>query len=249
MYPRPFRLIMRFCLLSLAYVASGLFGPAAHGQVYSAAGSLNQATRLYTATTQAESRLRNGLEYVNQTPAYFVGNPFFISDLPQRGNIAYDGGYYERVPLLYEQNQDQVLLFDSVSNVKIQLISSRVSAFNLGKSHFVRLPADSARVLTPGFYEVLVAGPTQLLARRVKRAEKSSNGRELTGQYVVDDRFYVQRRQQYTEVAKLSQVLTALPEQKLALQKLARSRNLKFKKTDREASLVELVRASNDLAH
>ena len=241
---------MRFCLLGIAYVASGLFGPAASGQVSSttalAAGSPDQAMRLYSASTQAESRLRNGLEYVNPTPAYFVGNPFFISDLPQRGSVAYDGGYYERVPLLYEQHQDQVLLFDSIKNVKIQLISSRVAAFMLGKSQFVRLEADSGRVLTPGFYEVLVAGPAQLLARRVKRAEKSSTGRELTGQYVVEDRFFVQRGHHYTEVAKLSQVLSALPEQKLVLQKLARSRNLKFKTASREAALVDLVRAYND---
>jgi hypothetical protein len=242
---------MRFRLLSIACVASGLWSPAASGQVpaarTSATADLDQAMRLYYATTQAQSRLHNGLEYVNQTPAYFVGTPFFSSALPQRGSIAYDGGYYERVPLLYEQHQDQVLLFDSVKNVKIQLISSRVTAFTLGKSQFVRLPADSLGVLTPGFYEVLVAGPAQLLARRVKRAEKTSTGRELTGQYVVQDRFYVHRGHQYTEVAKLSQLLNALPDQKPALQKLARSRDLKFKEANREAALADLVRAYNEL--
>jgi hypothetical protein len=243
---------MRVGLLGIAFVISGFFGQAASGQVpstmASAAGSPDQATRLYNAATQAESHLRNGVEYVNQTPAYFIGNPFFMSDLPQRGSIAYDGGYYERVPLLYEQNQDQVLLFDSVKNVKIQLISARVTAFTLGKSQFVRLLADSAHVLTPGFYEVLVTGPAQLLARRSKRAEKASTGRELTGQFVLDDKFYVRRGHQYTEVAKLNQVLNALPAQRLALQKLARSRNLKFKDATREASLVELLRAYNEQA-
>lgn len=244
---------MRFHLLGITWVASGLFCSAASGQVStttaSAAGSTDQASRLYYTSNQAESRLRNGLEYVNQTPAYFVGNPFFVSDLPQRGTIEYDGSTYERVPLLYEQSQDLVLLFDSVKNVKIQLITSRVTSFTLGKSQFVRLPADSAHVLVPSFYEVLVTGPAQLLARRVKHAEKTATGRELTGQFVVDDRFYVHHGRQYTEVAKLSQLLNALPEQKPALQKLARSRSLKFKPANREAALADLVRAYNELVH
>ena len=201
------------------------------------------------ASTQAESRLLNGQEYINPAPTYVVGQPFFESSRPQRGTITYDGSYFVRIPLLYEQAQDQVVLFDSVRNVNILLVSGKVANFTLGSHRFLHLLADSAATLPTGFYELLVDGPARLLARRTKTATKVVSSQGITGEYEPTIRFFVQRQNGYYPVAKLGQVLTALADKKSELQQFAHSRQLKFKSASRESSLTQLLQHYAELAH
>jgi hypothetical protein len=244
---------MRFLLPGLI---SGILGLAhtqlARGQgvTYDAAATaaVGRAAQRYAASMQAESHLLNGREYVNPAPTYVVGQPFFESSRPQRGTITYDGNYFERVPLLYEQAQDQVVLFDSVRNVNIQLVSDKVADFTLGSHRFLRVRADSAAALPTGFYELLVDGPARLLARRTKTATKVVSGQGITGEYEPTIRFFVQRQNRYYPVAKLGQVLAVLPDKKSELQQFARSKQLKFKDASREASLAQLLQHYAELA-
>jgi len=244
---------MRFLLPGLASGLLSLAGSQpALGQVlpYDAISSAaaSRAAQRYAASTQAESHLLNGREYVNPAPAYVVGTPFFGASRPQRGTVAYDGGYFAQVPLLYEQAQDQVVLFDSVRNVNIQLVSDKVAAFTLGSHRFLRLHPDSTAALPAGFYELLVDGPARLLARRTKTATKVVSGQGITGEYEPTTRFFVQRQNRFYPVAKLGQVLDALADKKSELQQFARSSQLKFKDASREASLTQLLQRYAELA-
>ncbi|MGI4763259.1 MAG: hypothetical protein ACRYF0_21275 [Janthinobacterium lividum] len=209
---------------------------------------MGRATQRYAASTQAESHLLNGREYVNPAAAYVVGHPFFLASRPQRGTIIYDGSYFAQVPLLYEQAQDQVVLFDSVRNVNIQLVSDKVAAFTLGSHRFLRLRADSTAALPTGFYELLVDGPARLLARRTKTATKVVSGQGITGEYEPATRFFVQRQNRYYPVTKLGQVLRVLTDKKSELQQFARGSQLKFKDANREASLTQLLQYYAELA-
>ncbi|MVN76622.1 hypothetical protein GO988_09830 [Hymenobacter sp. HMF4947] len=238
---------MKFYFLLLSGLLSGLASAPAHGQATarpdsSLVAASGQLRARYTAATQGESRLLNGMAYVDLTPAYIVGKPFFKTDRPQRGAIAYDGSYFERVPLLYEMSQDQVLLFDSVQAATIQLIKERVDFFDLDGHHFVRLRADSAQTIVAGFYDLLLAGPVQLLARRTKTATKGTAARGIGGSFVEDTRLLVQEHGRYHKVSKLGQVLKLFPDKKADLQKFARSNRLLFGADNREASLVAVLR-------
>lgn len=244
---------MRFFLLALlTYAFILLDSPLAAGQALaydsSASAAIDHATRSYSASTQAESRLLNGTAYVNPTPAYVKGHPFFLSDLPQWGTITYDGSYFGRVPLLYEQAQDQVILFDSVRNATIQLVSTKIPSFSLGSHRFLRLSIDSASEPRAGFYELLVDGPARLLTRRTKTATKVVSGQGITGDYESDNHFFVQYHQQYHQVTNLKQVLGVVPDSKAELQQFARSNRLKFKGSSREVSLTQLLRYYAGLA-
>ena len=210
-------------------------------------GAIRQAQAHYSRSTQAESRLLNGTEYVSLIPSYIAGKPFFQTDQPQRGAITYDGSYFERVPLLYEMSQDQVLLFDSVRVATIQLIKARVTDFALGGHHFLRLRADSAQVITAGFYDLLLDGPVQLLAKRTKTATKGTAARGIGGSFVEETRFFVQAHGSYHKVSTLGQLLNLFPNKKPDLQKFARSNHLQFKADSREASLVAVLRYYNEL--
>lgn len=209
--------------------------------------AVSQAIQRYAASMQAESHLLNGREYVNPAASYVIGHPFFLGNQPQRGTITYDGSYFAQVPLLYEQTQDQVVLFDSVRNANIQLVDSKVAAFTIGDHLFLRLSPDSATALATGFYELLVDGPARLLARRTKTATKVVSSQGITGEYESATRFFVQRHNRYYPVAKLGQVLEVLGDKKSELQQFARSSKLNFKDTHREASLTLLLRRYAEL--
>lgn len=140
------------------------------------ASAVGWATQRYAASTRTESHLLNGIEYVKLTPTYVVGHLFFYLTAPSGGTVDYDGNRCARVPLLYEQVQNQVILFDPVRNVNIQLVGTKITSFTLGSHRFVKLRADPVRALSTGFYEVLVGGSARLLVRRAKTAVKAVAG-------------------------------------------------------------------------
>jgi hypothetical protein len=63
------------------------------------------------------------------------------------------------------------------------LIRQKVQSFELADHRFVRLPADSADMLTEGFYDLAVDGPSPLLVKRSKKHEASTGAYTLKGEY------------------------------------------------------------------
>lgn len=207
-----------------------------------------RAARQRYQATAPEPRLVNGVAYGNQAPSYVTGRPFFQSSDPQPGTLDYDGQYFEDVELLYEQVLDQVLLYGSAQAQPVQLVRQKVREFDLVGHHFVHLPADAAGVVVDGFYEVLVAGPARLLARRTKKLEANTGGYGMKGEYEETTRFFIQQPTGFYEVASLRQALVALADKRAELQAHARRNHLRLAADSREASLAALVREYNALS-
>ena len=208
-----------------------------------------RAARQRYQAAAPEPRLVNGVAYGNNAPSYVRGRPFFQSSDPQLGTLDYDGQHFAGVALLYEQVQDQVLLYGAAQAEPVQLIRQKVSGFKLAGHRFVHLPADAAGVVAEGYYDVVVAGPTQLLAKRAKKLEASTGGYGLKGEYEEVTRFFIQRPTGFYEVATLRQVLAALPDKQTELQAHARRNRLRLSADSREASLESLVREYNTLTN
>ncbi len=232
--------------------------PAAAQVVASADSSVRAAVATarqpYAQATQAEARLLSGTEYVNYSRPNSVGHQFFQSNIAQTGSVFYDGQLFADVPLLYDLKLDQVVMPDLARNTSRRLTAEKVASFDLGGHQFVRIVAADtmAKSAAPtGFYDVLLAGPaggTSLLARRTKRdVEEPVNG-HLQFTYEQKDQLLVLKNDTFTPVDKLKSFLAALPEQRVALQKFARSNRLKFKDWRREADAAALLRYYNTLA-
>ncbi|TPG71820.1 hypothetical protein [Hymenobacter nivis] len=206
-----------------------------------------RAARQRYRATAPEPRLVNGVAYGNNAPSYVAGRPFFLSSEPQPGTLDYDGQHFAGVALLYEQVQDQVLLYGTAQAEPVQLIRQQVRGFELAGHRFVHLPADAAGVVAEGFYDVVVAGPAQLLARRTKKLEASTGGYSMKGEYEEITRFFIQRPAGFYEVATLRQVLGALADKQTELQAHARRNHLRLAADSREASLAALVKEYNYL--
>jgi hypothetical protein len=189
------------------------------------------------------SRLVNGVAYATIAPSYVTGRPFFQTSDPRPGTLDYDGQHFAGVPLLYEQVQDQVLLYGPSQATPLQLIRQKVQAFELAGHRFVRLPADSAGVVTEGFYDLAVNGPAQLLVKRGKKLEAATGGYTLKGEYEEVTRYFVQRHAQFYEINSVKQALAVMVDKKAEMQAYARGNRF----DSREAALTALVRQYNTL--
>jgi hypothetical protein len=204
--------------------------------------AVQMASQRYLTEAPA-SRLINGVAYATLAPSYVTGRPFFQTSDPQAGTLDYDGQHFVGVPLLYEQVQDQVLLYGPSQATPLQLIRQKVRAFELAGHRFVRLPADSAGVLAEGFYDLVVDGPAQLLVKRGKKLEAATGGYTLKGEYEEVTRFFVQRYRQFYEINSVKQALAVMTDKKVEMQAYARGNRF----DSREASLTALVRQYNTL--
>jgi hypothetical protein len=193
-------------------------------------------------------RLLSGTEYLNYTPGNTTGNQFFSSNIAQLGNVYYDGLYFSQVPLLYDLKLDQLIVFDVARNINIRLIKERVASFTLAGRRFVRLVPDPAAGQPAGFYDVLVDGSPQLLARHTKKTVEETAQQHLVITYTEASRLFISKDRQLTEITNLKTLLNALPEHKAELQKYARSNNLAFGADAREASAAQLVSYYHTLA-
>ena len=206
-----------------------------------------RAARRRYSTSPPASRLLNGVAYINTRPSYVTGRPFFQSSDPQLGTLVYDGQVFTGVSLLYEQVLDQVLLYGPAQAAPLQLIRQQVQEFELAGHRFVQLPADSTGVVAAGFYDLVVNGPTQLLARRAKKLVATTGGYGLRGEYEEKTQFFAQQHGRYYQVSTLRQVLAVLADQQPALQAYARANRLQFAADSQEASLAALVKHYNEL--
>lgn len=195
-----------------------------------------------------EPRLVNGVAYVNKSPSYVAGRPFFQTSDPQPGTLDYEGRHYVGVPLLYEQVLDQVLLYGPAQAAPIQLVRQQVRGFELAGHHFVWRPADAASGLAEGFYDLVADGPAQLLVKRGKKLEAATGGYQLKGEYEEVTRFFVARGGHFFEANSLKEALAALADKKTEMQAYARENRLRLTTDRREADLTALVRQYNALS-
>jgi hypothetical protein len=202
-----------------------------------------RAARQRYLATAPESRLVNGVAYATNAPSYVTGRPFFQTSDPRPGTLDYDGQHFVGVPLLYEQVQDQVLLYGPSQATPLQLIRQKVRSFELAGHRFIRVSADSAGVLSEGFYDLVVDGPAQLLVKRGKKLEAATGGYTLKGEYEEVTRYFVQRHAQFYEINSPKQAVSVLADKKAEMQAYVRGNRF----DSQEAALTALIRQYNML--
>ena len=198
-------------------------------------------------TDATAARLLRGTEYLDYTPSNTIGNQFYLTNASQLGSVYFDGRYFTKVPLLYDLKLDQLILTDTVRNVKLRLVNEGVKFFILDGRRFVRVQSDSAATAPTGFYQLLLNGRTQLLARRSKKVAEEIVQQHLSFIYKETSRLFINNKGKLAEVGKLNDLLALLTDHKPELQKFARSNKLKFSTTERELSTIQLVEYYNSL--
>ncbi|MBS1532430.1 MAG: hypothetical protein JSU01_19160 [Bacteroidetes bacterium] len=193
-----------------------------------------------------QSRLYDGHEYIGYDP-HIKGNALYPLDAQTwaLGKVTYDGFVYKNVPMMYDIYKDVLvaLLYNHFSSYA--LLSERVSDFSFSGHHFVRVNADALvndkSGITTGFYDQLYGGRTEVLAKRVKTVQNSTNQTLALETYFIEaNDYYIRKGGAYYKVSGQGSFLNLLKDKKPELQKYIKDSGFKFR-TDPELAMARLA--------
>jgi hypothetical protein len=214
---------------------SNSFGQTAQNDSAYLQTTLNQTITSFNKLIGQQSRLYNGHEYQVYDRS-IKGNALFPLDAEtwELGSVNYDGIIYKDVPMMYDIYKDVVvvLLYNKFS--RYSLLNERVHDFTLSDHHFVRIEADSltnnSSGVTTGFYDQLYGGRIEVLAKRTKTIQNSTNVTASLETYFIEkNEYYIRKGNTYYSVGSQSSFLKVLKDKKNILQQYIRENKIKFK--------------------
>jgi hypothetical protein len=234
------------CFLSVITV-SKLFGQTTTQSDSSALqNTLHQTTANFYIAIGQQSRLYSGHEYLpyDRTIKGTALYPF-EADTWASGEVNYDGITYNSVPMMYDVYKDVVvvLLYNHFS--MYTLLNERVHDFTFSGHHFVRVNADSLvkdnSGISMGFYDQLYGGKTEVLAKRIKTIQNSTNiAVSLETYFIAKSEYYFRKGDTYYKVSSQGSFLNVLKDKKAALQKYIKDNNINFRQ-DPEVAMASLA--------
>jgi hypothetical protein len=207
--------------------------------------ALNDSSYLQTTIAQTvsgfyksigeQSRLYDGHEYLPYDP-HIKGNALFPYDAQgwEPGEVAYDGILYKNVPMMYDVYKDALVVLLYNKFTMYTLLKTRVHDFSFSNHHFVRLDADSISNdksgIVSGYYDQLYSGKIEVLARRSKSIQNSSNSVVLTPEtfFTSTDDYYLRKGNTYYKIGSKGAILGVLKDKKSELQQYLRSNKIKY---------------------
>ena len=168
--------------------------------------------------------------------------PYFGIDDWQYGFIYYDDERYDSVGMFYDLSTDQVIIEHMLTGAKIELVSKKISRFQMNGHYFERLYPDSARVIGEGFYERLYNGDTKVYVRRTRTLITKPAGNVLEYKFVQRDRIYLFKDHRYYPVKSKKSVYKVLRDKKQEVRAAMKGDRIPYK-YDRERAIVKMVQA------
>lgn len=185
-----------------------------------------------------ESRLYNGLQYDLYDP-HIKGNACYDDVATwSKGSVFYDGYLYTNVSMMYDIYKDEVVILIYNNFMRISLISEKVRDFNLLDQHFIYVKNDPANSnsLSTGFYNELYSGKIQVLLKKTKSIQNST---DYTGNIIpyfspAKD-YYLFKNGKYYTVNSQGAFLNVFGDHKKEIKQFIRTNNIKFKKAPEKA--------------
>ncbi len=238
--------VIMLCFLNTVYVNIS-FGQAPGDSSY-LQSALTQTVANYNKSIGQQSRLYNGPEYELYNRS-IKGNALFPPEAQSwiPGVVYYDGIIYKDVPMMYDIYKDVLvaILYNKFS--AYTLLSERVHDFTLSDHHFVRIDADSlnttstASGITTGFYDQLYGGKTEVLAKRIKTIQNSTNVSAIMETYFLEkNEYYLRKGNNYYSVSSQSSFLKVLKDKRSILQQYIRDHKIKFR-NDPEGAMASIA--------
>jgi hypothetical protein len=180
------------------------------------------------------SRLYNGHEYQPYDPR-IKGNALFPYDAKTwaTGEVKYDDFTYSNVPMMYDIYKDAVVVMLYNHFSMFTLLTEQVSNFNFSYHYFTRIEADkiadNKAGLTTGFYDRLYTGKIEILAKRKKTIQSSSNIEStLETFFLATDDYYLKKGNMYYKIGSKGSVLKILKDKKNELQKYLKQNDIRY---------------------
>lgn len=208
--------------------------------------SLQIASANFYKAIGQESRLYNGHEY-QPYDLRIKNNALFPYDAKTWviGDVDYDNITYSGVPMMYDIYKDVVVvqLYNRFS--MFTPLSERVQNFSFSGHHFIRIEADqiadNKAELVTGFYDQLYSGKIEILAKRRKTLQNSSNAVAAPETFFSETNdYYLKKGNVYYKIGSKGSILKLLKDKKGELQKHIKQNNIRFG-DDPEFAMVKIA--------
>jgi hypothetical protein len=203
--------------------------------------AVGHAIALYHQASGDQSGLFNGIQYIGYPFTFKEGHPFFLTPEWSTGSATYDGVYYDKVLLLYDEVAEVVIIQDAKH--RLQLHSSKLSRFTVANNIFVRIEKDSlaANLERTGFYNLLYEGGTSVLKKEVKRIREEVLNSVEGVQRLIETKttYYIKKQNEYYTVNTKKDVLNIFKDHRKDIQQYIKANNLSFKR-DKDNLLIKV---------
>ena len=198
-----------------------------------------QAIDYFNTVIANESEIYNGAVYEFYPPAN--KGSFYFQDKNHcvPGLIRYNGNWYKNILLLYDIYND--IMVSTLDNNLFILNTEKIADVYLLNHHFIHINGQSKDNLTPGFYDVIYNGRSQVLIKRIKIINDHVTGSQEAETFYEDrSNAYVKKGNKYYLVDSRSSFLDTFKDKKKDLNRYMSDNKIDYKK-DKEDAVAKLA--------
>lgn len=185
-----------------------------------------------------QSEIYNGPRYY-LLPKAVKGSPYFL-EAPafEPAVIRYNGTLYSNVPVLYDAYAD--VMASSARDVLYTFRTEKLSDVYLAGHHFVFMDASKSFNLSPGYYDQLYGGPSEVVVKRYRSVVKRASAQSMETLYENKNDIYIKRGNNYLPVNSKGSVLKVFKDRAEQLKQYLSSNKIAYRK-DKEGAIAKLA--------
>jgi hypothetical protein len=199
----------------------------------------NRVVDYYNTAIADHSEIYNGNEY-DLYPQAKKGS-FYFQDIKYttRSLIRYNGTWYQDIPVIYDIYNDFMVAAQR-ENLFV-LLPGKVSDVYLLNHHFIYKNAKNPDNLSPGFYDLVYNGKSQVLIKRTKITVENTVGSQTTEITYLDGAdVYIKKANRFYLVNSRNAFLDVFKEKKKDLNHYLKENNINYK-DDKEGAVTRLA--------
>lgn len=218
--------------------------------------SLESAVTMFQSFLKESSHLFNGWQNTNYEQRSLY-HPYFMQDSMQTGSVVYDGTFYKNIPLLYDENNDNLLTLPYFTSgqlprdyavdkkLRMDLIKEKTTRFTIAGHEFVRLDSQASNI-AGGFYERPYNGDIKMYIKRSKKYIEEVKQKDLEIRYETFDEYYILKNKQFYRIKSQKNLFNALEEKGPQVKNFVNNLPVKFRK-NKDKVIFETVKYYDQL--
>ncbi len=226
-------------LISVLFPTDWLMAQSNKGDSIFYKSTVDNTITIYQQFTQDQPRLYNGRKYKPYAFGFTEDTPFFQAGHYSQGSIIYEGGYYDKVNLLYDEVKEMVIILKEEA---IELINERIGGFTISGHIFVRFISDGLHNnINTGFYEKLYSGKVELYKKERKTIRENLSSTEgVRGDVDKKISYYLKKNGVYFLIKKQNDIIEILSDHQKEIQKFIKQNSLNFRNNP-DNTLIQIV--------
>ena len=158
----------------------------------------------------------------------------------EKGNVIFRGKRYSDIYLNLDAHTDELYLREPVGGTYLLANKDLVDYFSVGSHKFIHYRQTKNSLLKNGYYEILYEGDAKLYKKIWKEYREEAVRHFIQGSFILSERFYLWRDNNWHAVDKKSDLLKLYAEQKILINNLLKTKKINFKR-DKEYALIEIL--------